>query len=810
MVGPQSDGYESADPNRNINNTLRMNLRCEKVRMDPEYLESDELRYELYLRGLALCGTSRDRTGRVASALKEENRTNKRPQRSHMLLATDVAQSVVKLAQVQNLIATLTLDEAHVKRLGTMLAHLEGRAGRMFPENAAHGTVVRDLGTQIEGYIHLFLDKFEELKQRRGRAAPVASAEATSSFTVSSGFSDALIDLTKTEESVGDASGNPPSSDQDRPRADATYDVGGKPTPVLSISEKIGRPGTSQPSVTGHGQSTVWSNSWMPTEAMFSSFPPATTLTSEQLRALERTFDSNYDGASFVDDWSYRTRAHSTQSSGRGTVGSDQRNVRFQVDGEQPKPRDETKRDIVDTPFPANQNLVHDVPAVRYGRYSDASSKSSRSGRSNRSGDTTLGERSEGSPRHETPRGYRNAGGHADTPIPNTADVNRAIENRHPANETYILEVDPQNEQNRTGQYIFIPDDAPIEAAHDLTGGMPGRFVFIPYTEPDPWRLIATGPRPRAARNGAMRPDPTPVVPPREQNPAQRNRNAPNNDNVRGENGGNQAGQFMRLRSKMIPIHNWQLNFSGEDKLASAIDLRINEFLYQIEVNKHAQHISDEEMLGQISTLLTGTARTWYYAYYRSFRNWGHFVESMRNRFLSPFHELDALDEISQRKQGKTEPVMSFLNHMVMLFQTVSQDVDEGYMAHIIQRNLRPEFQAHVGPWEPRNLTELERILARLQPNKIHVAPEVEKKPFFRRIVAPKVSEVEASHEQDEEVIQITEEELMALLRDRKPRSAASIANAPNRSATATSKDAATQAIISVAAGSSTKTSEVV
>lgn len=139
---------------------------------------------------------------------------------------------------------------------------------------------------------------------------------------------------------------------------------------------------------------------------------------------------------------------------------------------------------------------------------------------------------------------------------------------------------------------------------------------------------------------------------------------------------------------------------------------------------------------------------------------------------------------------------MSYLNHMVMLFQTVSTDLDEAYMTHVIQRNLRPEFQALVGPWEPRNLTELERILTRVQPSKIHVAPEAEKKPFFRRVLAPKVSEVELNRDpEEEEVIQVTEEEIMAILRDRKAKSAA---NVTNRSGSGAKTDGSSQALVSV------------
>lgn len=211
-------------------------------------------------------------------------------------------------------------------------------------------------------------------------------------------------------------------------------------------------------------------------------------------------------------------------------------------------------------------------------------------------------------------------------------------------------------------------------------------------------------------------------------------------------------------------MHKWDIHFSGEEKLVSNTDLRVNEFLYQIDCGKVRQRISDDEMLGQIGWLLTGAARTWYYAYFKTFRDWPTFVDALRRRFLSPYHEQDTLDEISKRVQRKTEPTMAYLNHMVMLFQTVSSTIDEGRMVHIIQRNLRPEVQAHVGPWEPKTLTELERILSKLQVSNVASAAEPEKKPFFRRF--KRVNEVEALDD-GEENDDVSDDEILALLRDR-------------------------------------------
>lgn len=123
-----------------------------------------------------------------------------------------------------------------------------------------------------------------------------------------------------------------------------------------------------------------------------------------------------------------------------------------------------------------------------------------RSARAYRSVDTERSGSSEGSPRFETPRVNRNC---VRRPSPNSADVWRAIEDHQPANETNVSDRELRIEQNCTGKWVFIPDEAPSEEAHGSTIRMPGRFGSMAYAEPDLRRLVASRTRPRTARDAA-------------------------------------------------------------------------------------------------------------------------------------------------------------------------------------------------------------------------------------------------------------------------------------------------------------------
>lgn len=215
-------------------------------------------------------------------------------------------------------------------------------------------------------------------------------------------------------------------------------------------------------------------------------------------------------------------------------------------------------------------------------------------------------------------------------------------------------------------------------------------------------------------------------------------------------------GQFSR--TKAVPVHTWGFTFSGEPKKKTDSDVGVNEFIYRVNVNKRMQGLSDADILSQIGFLLTHGASTWYLACQHMFTSWQTFIDAMRRTFLSSYHMIDAMDEISRRVQGKNESARSFLYHMVMLFRTLPYGVEEHIQTHIIIRNLLPEVQVSVGPWRPNTIAGLEEILAAMQPRSFHPI-EVEKKPPFRRTFVRKTNTVaEIRDLDDESVFEITEE----------------------------------------------------
>lgn len=219
-------------------------------------------------------------------------------------------------------------------------------------------------------------------------------------------------------------------------------------------------------------------------------------------------------------------------------------------------------------------------------------------------------------------------------------------------------------------------------------------------------------------------------------------------------------------RLKPIPIHQWQLYFSGEEKKVSNYDLNVHDFIFQINIMKLSQGISDFEMLGHVGMLLTNSARVWYLSNYGRFASWNEFINALQQRFKPNFSIIDAMNELTNRKQKRNESPSAFLNSMVMTLRTLPINFTEQQQVELIQKNLLPDIQLSVAPWQPRSIDHLEHLLSLMNITRVTEIPN----PLIKRFAVRKnvnVVNQEKETESDSEV-EITEEEICAIIKNRK------------------------------------------
>lgn len=750
-----------------LDSTMRQMVRQESIVIDPLMLTDSELNYELAIRQLQIPGQTRERTGRLRKALDRERKMRISPKDSCLVFPADAKVCRELLEATAVVLQGDVYEKPMIDRLTTVLAHLESRVGRMFPADAEQNEEVREMHMRVEELISVFLDKMEDMARQLG--ARHKTRKAPQLEQSNRGFDEAVGGSHITIEDLG------PDHGADGSNRNRSVEVPGDHMNTFNITlpqninrnndytdlslslpkmnanqtvnsvhaknatGNISNPNTTTTSRSNNGMSmssglgsSAYNQYTLDSAAVWDSIPWAGTLNSDQERALAQPTPSNLDGEALLRSWN-RPNGPTPQASRQNV----QRSVRFDPSVvERANDRDYGYRDFQDTPFPQPRDNTPFFDTATYGRDSDASARSNA-----RSDHSSFSE----NVRHFGANSTHVGGGNDHRP---QGPVYIRPDTPHGSgrgNTTYTVQPSYQQQPASQGQWIFVPYESNPTPDNVPRRGVPGRFVFLPFDVLDTWPAILDAVTNRTV-NQYIDQDT------RNETPMSMNRSS-------------MSTMSYHQRLKGVPVHKWNISFSGEDKLASNTDLRANEFLYQIECGKVRQRISDEEMLGQVGWLLTGAARTWYYAYFKTFTDWPTFVEKLRRRFLSPYHHQDALDEISRRVQRPGESNMAYLNHMVMLFQTLSNPVEEGRMVHVIRRNMLPEVQRHVGPWAPRTLADLEQILSTMQVSTVAIQAAAERRPFFRRI--GRVNELEAADNDNDETVEIGDDEILALLRDR-------------------------------------------
>lgn len=643
-------------------------MRTELIRIAPEYLETDELEYELLLRGLvADFIDDRSRTRALRAKLVEEHRGARVPFISPTEFSKDVGILKEKITDVAQRLQTEGLEGHTYNSVVTRLAHLEQRVGRLKADDEPTRAVKEDLGNQVEYMIRSLIDytrgKGARPKNKNGiESLPELGRQCAGSGRLPGGQSLIELDILSYQ-----------NAEQNAQQSEVPVTHPGMPSEGPTFNDILGMMGARP-----EAQSSSWSN----------------------------------------------------RDSLGTAVSGNSRNVQFSLEATRPGEAQNVIRR--DTPYPGRgiqANLQMGVPngphQTSIGSPSDymamtgpeATDIHGRLTRGVLNDHAAMGRNGFNNAREAINRNASRGTRTYDVEGAFTCDTRRQNEN---------INQFGQGRHNSLGQFGQTANYT----------GQPGSYGRTDPINQDVFGIL--GPNQNTAMTTGE---------------LQWGRNA------------SEFGQF--ARTKAVPVHTWKVSFGGENKKMSDTDVGANDFIYRVNVNKRMQGLSDADILSQIGFLLTHSASTWYLACQHMFTSWQTFVDAMRRTFLSSYHMIDAMDEISRRTQGKSESARSYLYHMVMLFKSLPYGVAEHVQTHIIIRNLLPEIQANVGPWGPTTIAELERILASMQPRNFQPVT-VESRPPMRRVFTRKVNAIEETAEEKEEsVFEVTEEELCAIKRER-------------------------------------------
>jgi hypothetical protein len=141
-------------------------------------------------------------------------------------------------------------------------------------------------------------------------------------------------------------------------------------------------------------------------------------------------------------------------------------------------------------------------------------------------------------------------------------------------------------------------------------------------------------------------------------------------------------------RSHVVPVHKWNLKFSGEDPRLS-----LSSFLIRVEELRIARHATEEDLYNSAIDLFEGRALTWYRSIRRQASDWKSLVGLLRKQFQPPDYNDKLFDEIRRRTQGADESIAMFVAVMDNLFDRATVRVPEATRLKLIVNNLAPFYQ---------------------------------------------------------------------------------------------------------------------
>ena len=167
------------------------------------------------------------------------------------------------------------------------------------------------------------------------------------------------------------------------------------------------------------------------------------------------------------------------------------------------------------------------------------------------------------------------------------------------------------------------------------------------------------------------------------------------------------AARSRGLSGRRIPIHKWNLQFTGEPGSISVMD-----FIERVTELRLARGYSEDEVYRSSLDLFHGKALLWYRGAIRKTSNWCELVTLLKEQHLPPDYRSRLFKEILNRTQGPNEKIVDYLacmNALMARYGPMSGQV----MLDIVGRNLAPFYTTQLP--EVKSMEELETECLRLE-----------------------------------------------------------------------------------------------
>lgn len=189
-----------------------------------------------------------------------------------------------------------------------------------------------------------------------------------------------------------------------------------------------------------------------------------------------------------------------------------------------------------------------------------------------------------------------------------------------------------------------------------------------------------------------------------------------------------------RNNPRVVPVHKWNLKFTGDSSSKIPEEKDLTAFLKRLELLRVSEQMSYDDVFYKFHYLLGGTAGDWFMHYRQTFNNWVDLREGLEKQFTTPMNNFLAVSRLASKRQGKDESTMHYIASVMREFDALKIYSEQERIA-VIQNGLRDELRqiARGHTW-----TSVQEMDLHLRTNEVaeelhrESAPRIFK-PFFSR-----------------------------------------------------------------------------
>lgn len=213
-----------------------------------------------------------------------------------------------------------------------------------------------------------------------------------------------------------------------------------------------------------------------------------------------------------------------------------------------------------------------------------------------------------------------------------------------------------------------------------------------------------------------------------------------------------------QTRFRRVPIHKWGFHFTANSKSEIPEEKDARAFLKRLEIFRDAEDVTYGEIFQKFHYLLKGSALNWYTQYRNEFMNWNDLKAGFLKQYTTPLSKFVTAAKLASRKQQRTETASDYIASIIRDFDEMEVHDEEERIA-IVQNGLLPDLRNRAMSRDWQSVQEMSIWLRKTETaDKLYGQPA--QQPFVRKFFTKRPTMAMSSQEGEcfEELTEVVEE----------------------------------------------------